>query len=79
MTGIGFDLTKGVIYKTRDGGKNWSRIWYGDNLARYIWIHPDDHNRLFASTGIFYCEAANSDPDNLEPGGVGIPPKRRRW
>ncbi len=72
LEGIGFDLTKGAIYKTMDGGQNWSRIWYGDNLARYIWIHPDDHNILYASTGIFDREAANSDPVALKPGGVGI-------
>jgi len=72
LNGIGFDLTKGAIYKTTDGGANWTRIWYGDNLARYIWIHPSDHNRIYASTGIFDREAANSNPDALEPGGVGI-------
>ncbi len=72
LNGIGFDLTKGAIYKTTDGGASWTRIWYGDNLARYIWIHPDDHNILYASTGIFDREAANSNPAALEPGGVGI-------
>lgn len=72
INGIGFDLTKGVIYKTSDGGKNWLRIWYGDHLARYVWIHPEDHNRLYVSTGIFDREAANSNPDSLDPGGVGI-------
>ncbi|MBS1249316.1 MAG: Xyloglucanase Xgh74A [Chloroflexi bacterium] len=72
LNGVGFDLTKGVVYKTTDGGQNWERIWYGDNLSRYIWIHPQDHNLLYVSTGIFDREAANSDPDTLEPGGVGI-------
>ncbi|MBT3338159.1 MAG: hypothetical protein HN975_17395 [Anaerolineae bacterium] len=72
LDGIGFDLTKGVIYKSTDAGGSWTRIWYGDNLARYIWVHPEDHNRLYASTGIFDREAANSNPAALEMGGVGI-------
>jgi photosystem II stability/assembly factor-like uncharacterized protein len=72
LWGIAFDIVKGSVYKTTDAGENWTRIWYGDNLCRYIWIDPDDHNRLFVSTGIFDREAANSDPENLDAGGVGI-------
>ncbi|MBN2045932.1 MAG: hypothetical protein JW757_12995 [Anaerolineales bacterium] len=72
LPGLGLDMTKGAVYKTTDGGKNWNRIWYGDNLARYIWIHPEDHNLIYVSTGIFDREAANSDPVTLYPGGVGI-------
>ncbi|KAA3643485.1 MAG: hypothetical protein DWQ07_23525 [Chloroflexi bacterium] len=70
--GFNFDKVKGVVYKTTDGGDNWTRIWYGDNLARYIWIHPTDNNLLYVSTGIFDREAANSDQKANEPGGVGI-------
>lgn len=72
LPGLGLDMTKGAVYKTTDGGQNWTRIWYGDNLTRYIWIHPEDHNLLYVSTGIFDREAANSNPDTIEPGGVGI-------
>lgn len=72
LFGIGFDLTRGTVYKTIDGGENWSRIWYGDNLARYIMIHPENHDLLYVSTGIFDREAANSDPETLEPGGIGV-------
>ena len=72
LPGLGLDMTKGAVYKTTDGGQNWTRIWYGDNLTRYIWIHPADHNLLYVSTGIFDREAANSNPDTIEPGGVGI-------
>ncbi len=72
LPGLGLDMTKGAVYKTTDGGRNWSRIWLGDNLARYIWIHPDDPNIVYVSTGIFDREAANSDPVTLDPGGVGI-------
>ncbi|MBM3153662.1 MAG: hypothetical protein FJZ96_15910, partial [Chloroflexi bacterium] len=44
LSGLGLDMTKGVVYKTADGGQTWTRLWYGDNLARYVWIHPQDHN-----------------------------------
>ena len=37
-TGREFDLVKGVVYKTTDGGEHWTDIWRGDNLARYVWI-----------------------------------------
>jgi photosystem II stability/assembly factor-like uncharacterized protein len=72
LKGIRLDRTRGAVYKTENGGQNWTRIWYGDNLARYIWINPQDHNLIYVSTGIFDREAANSDPVALEPGGLGI-------
>jgi photosystem II stability/assembly factor-like uncharacterized protein len=67
-----FDLTKGVVYKTTDGGKRWSAIWRGDSMARYIWIDPRNSDVLYVSTGIFDREAANSNPRSGAPGGVGI-------
>ncbi|MFQ5569161.1 MAG: T9SS type A sorting domain-containing protein, partial [Rhodothermales bacterium] len=67
-----FDMTKGVVYKTIDGGLNWQAVWRGDNLARYIWIDPRNPDILYVSTGIFDREAANSDPVAGTPGGVGI-------
>ena len=70
--GIEFDLTKGVVYKTTNGGKSWQKIWEGNNLARYIWIDPRNADVIYASTGIFDREAANSDPTTHTPGGVGV-------
>ena len=67
-----FDLSKGVVYKSTDGGENWRAVWRGDNLARYIWIDPRDSKVLYVSTGIFDGEAGNSDPVANKPGGVGI-------
>lgn len=67
-----FDRTRGVVYKTTDGGDHWTPIWRGDNLARYVWIDPRNRNVLYVSTGIFDREAANSDPAQGLPGGVGI-------
>lgn len=72
LTGHEFDLVKGVVYKTTDGGNNWKKIWEGDNLARYIWIDPRNPDVLYVSTGIFDREAANSDYAAGKPGGVGI-------
>jgi photosystem II stability/assembly factor-like uncharacterized protein len=69
--GRGFDMTRGIIYKSTDSGENWTSIWEGDNLVRYLWINPRDTNVLYVSTGFFDREAANSDPDS-DPGGVGI-------
>jgi photosystem II stability/assembly factor-like uncharacterized protein len=72
ILGREFDLTKGVVYKTTDGGERWDAIWRGDNLARYVWIDPRDTDVIYVSTGIFDREAANSDPAANTPGGVGI-------
>lgn len=70
--GAAFDKTKGVVYKTTDGGENWNAIWRGENLARYIFIHPYHPDTLYVSTGIFDREAANSDHIAQIPGGEGI-------
>ncbi len=72
IAGREFDLTKGMVYKTVDGGEHWTAIWFGDNLARYVWVDPDNSNILYVSTGIFDREAANSDPAANVAGGVGI-------
>lgn len=70
--GDAFDMTGGVVYKTTDGGENWSPVWRGENLARYIWIDPRDTDVLFISTGIFDRDAANSDSTAGTPGGEGV-------
>ncbi len=71
-SGVFHEMVKGVIYKTTDGGENWTAIWRGDNLVRYLWIDPRYPNLLFVSTGIFDREAANSDAARNFAGGVGI-------
>jgi len=70
--GLEMDRTKGIVYKTTDGGQNWVEIWRGDNLARYCWINPDNTDILYVSTGIFDRESANTDPEAGIAGGVGI-------
>ena len=64
IQGVEFEKSKGVIYKTIDGGENWNRIWIGDSLARWLCIGINPNN-LVSSTGIFDVEAANTI-------GVGI-------
>lgn len=71
-TGRGFDLVEGVVYRTTNGGADWTAVWRGDNLARYIWIDPTNSDTVYVSTGIFDREAANSDPESGIPGGEGI-------
>jgi photosystem II stability/assembly factor-like uncharacterized protein len=64
--------THGKVYKTTDAGLNWTLIWEGDNLARYIWVDPRNTQRLYVSTGIFDRGAANCDTISTLYGGVGI-------
>ena len=68
----GVDVTKGVVYRTRDGGQSWTAIWRGDNLARYVWIDPRNSQVIYVSTGIFDRVAANADLVQDTAGGVGI-------
>jgi photosystem II stability/assembly factor-like uncharacterized protein len=67
-----FDMTAGVVYKTKDGGQSWRAVWRGKNLARYMWIDPRNPDVVYLSTGIFDREAANSDPQKGIPGGEGV-------
>jgi uncharacterized protein (TIGR03437 family) len=70
--GLSFTLAKGVVYKTTDGGANWTAIWRGDAVARYIWIDPANPNTLYVSTGFIDREPMNSNAATLTPGGVGV-------
>lgn len=63
--GAEFEKVKGIIYKTTDGGENWTKIWEGDSLARWLCINGDNTDIITTSTGIFDREANNAN-------GVGI-------
>jgi hypothetical protein len=52
------EKVKGEVYKSTDAGANWTRIWYGDNLARYIVVDPRNNQRIYVSTGLFDRDAA---------------------
>lgn len=68
----------GVVYKTKDGGENWELIWHGEipsSLARYMWIHPDNPDLLYVSTGIFDRGAVGETDSETDPtpfGGLGV-------
>ena len=71
----------GVVYKTTDGGENWTLIWDGDipsSLTRYLWVNPEDTDILYVSTGIFDRGAVGQVSldqigTSLDPfGGLGI-------
>lgn len=44
---------RGFIYKTVDGGKQWTKILEPGALVRWIIVDPIDTRVLYASTGIF--------------------------
>lgn len=71
-----FNRTRGRVYKSTDGGTNWTSIWEGDNLARYLIIDPRSSSTLYLSTGIFDREANNSTcaegMTSSQAGGVGV-------
>ena len=68
----------GHVYKTSDGGDNWTLIWDGgipSSLARYMWINPENTDILYVSTGIFDRGAVNEGDPETDPdpyGGLGI-------
>jgi photosystem II stability/assembly factor-like uncharacterized protein len=75
ITGKAFDKVQGRVFRTDNGGDSWTTVWEGDNLARYVIIHPNNPNLLYISTGIFDREAYNSDCSGIpatQPGGEGI-------
>ncbi|HYE84384.1 MAG TPA: family 16 glycoside hydrolase [Clostridia bacterium] len=59
LQGKEFNRAKGKIYKTIDGGRNWTCVWQGDSLARVIIFDPQNTDVLYASTGIFDRDAYN--------------------
>jgi photosystem II stability/assembly factor-like uncharacterized protein len=64
----------GRIYFSDDGGQTWKAIWDGNNLARYVIIHPNNPNIIYVSLGIFDREAYDSyctqEPSLQGYGGV---------
>jgi photosystem II stability/assembly factor-like uncharacterized protein len=68
----GFQRVRGEVYKSTNAGQNWTRIWHGDDLTRYIWIDPNNTQRVFVSAGIFDRAASNSNPTSGVWGGVGV-------
>ncbi|MFP4082198.1 MAG: VPS10 domain-containing protein [Candidatus Aminicenantes bacterium] len=65
IQGKEFDLTRGKIYRTQNGGEDWQCVWTADNLVRIIIFDPQNPDIMYASTGIFDREAYNGE-------GVGV-------
>jgi photosystem II stability/assembly factor-like uncharacterized protein len=78
IDGKTFGKVQGRVYRSMDGGNTWTPIWDGDDLTRYIILHPTDQKIIYVSAGIFDREAYNSNCDkdiinNLDNrGGVGV-------
>jgi hypothetical protein len=81
--GHSFDKVRGRVFKSVDGGGSWQSLWEGENLARYVIIHPNNPQIIYVSLGIFDREAYDSDCRQVPPvkgfGGVlrtknGAPP-----
>jgi len=68
----GFELVRGKIYKTVDGGETWYPVWEGENCARILIYNYDNPDIVYCSTGIFDKTANNIDFDSVDPGGEGI-------
>ena len=68
--------TGGMVYRTTDAGKHWDAIWDGgmpSSLARYLWVDPENPDRLFVSTGLFDRGAVGEGDMATNPlGGLGI-------
>lgn len=50
---VDFCRVRGFILKTVDGGDHWEQILDIGNLVRWIRIHPENTDIIYASTGIF--------------------------
>lgn len=61
VQGDEFSKVKGILYKTIDGGANWTKVWEGSSLARWLEPLPSnvDPTKLVLATGIFDREAFN--------------------
>ncbi len=55
--------SKGKIYKTIDGGENWTEILFSKALVRTIIIDPTNTDVIYAATGIF-------DRDDVQEEGI---------
>ncbi|MGW8121589.1 YCF48-related protein [Roseivirga echinicomitans] len=67
IQGDEFSKVKGILYKSIDGGDNWTKAWEGNSLARWLEAVPSNVNpaRLVLATGIFDREAFNTTGDGI--------------
>ena len=48
-----FQATAGIVYRTTDGGQNWSQVLSGGNLFKDIIIDPRNPNIVYVASGFF--------------------------
>ena len=49
----GFQRTQGILYRTTDGGENWTKVLDGGNLFKDILIDPNNPNTVYVASGFF--------------------------
>jgi photosystem II stability/assembly factor-like uncharacterized protein len=59
----GQNEVRGKLFRTTDGGSNWTEVLDCGALIRWVCINPNDTRILYAATGIF-------DRDEAQPEGV---------
>ncbi|MDR9418661.1 T9SS type A sorting domain-containing protein [Gracilimonas sp.] len=70
--GTEFERVKGFIYKSTDGGENFTLMHEFNSLTRWMFIDPQNTDNLLVATGIFDREANTDDPDEEHPSGPGL-------
>jgi photosystem II stability/assembly factor-like uncharacterized protein len=70
--GSEFERVKGFIYKSTNGGSNFSLVKEFDSLTRWLFIDPRNTNKMVITTGIFDREADTDDPNSRYPSGPGL-------
>src|SRR3989338_680262 len=48
-----FQRTQGIVYRTTDGGENWTQVLSGGNLFKDIIIDPNNPNTTYVASGFF--------------------------
>ena len=48
-----FQRTQGIVYRTMDGGENWTQVLAGGNLFKDIIVDPNNTNTVYVASGFF--------------------------
>ena len=48
-----FQRTQGLLYRTTDGGENWTEVLMGGNLFKDLIIDPNNPNTVYVASGFF--------------------------
>lgn len=68
-----FARVQGFIYRSNDGGENFSLVREFDNLTRWMVVDSENTNNLLVTTGIFDREVYLGEIDNFDAAdGLGV-------